>query len=116
MDVTIGNYELLFFKTIIGVENLPIIIPFENIKFKIIFLDNNDSKQDVEYVAENNSTLKLVLKNFKNALGTGNVEPIHVGRHNNKNLFVMFRVYHLAEGMGKTLFFELLAKEKDGEK
>ena len=114
MKIKVGDYDILESGTVVSIENEPIdFLIAENIGFTIRIVFEDDSEiNESKVIAEQYDKVgaKLTLKNF-NSIGMGTIKPVQIGVLNNRELFLIYRVYSLDKG-GKTLHYTwLLGKE-----
>lgn len=119
--ITSGPVEVISNGSVISYEGNPIRIitelPGFNFIINYIFEDTENTSDPSTvnaFVSENNEELNLILRNFKTSLGTGTIEAMHVGHHEQKKLFLNFRVVSLDEGVGRTLTYTLYKELKGG--
>ena len=116
MKIKTGEYEVLYSVTVIGIQNVPIIIEFPSerasLKFVINFTrDNTQSNSIWKTIALDEKTLEILLINFAGSLGTGNLELIEVGFIGNRKIFLNYRVYAIKD-ISNTLHYTFyLGKE-----
>ena len=54
---------------------------------EFVFDDNNEKKQQINFANIGEDILQMTFVNFKNVLGTGNAEPLHIGTIDNRKLY-----------------------------
>ncbi|MEI9910832.1 MAG: DUF6864 domain-containing function [Bacteroidota bacterium] len=80
-----------------------------------IFKDNLKEQRLFTQIPPDGKKMIMQFENFNNSLGTGNLEPTKIGFLNDKDLFINYRVYALAEKASKLLHYTwLLGKNKGG--
>lgn len=84
ISTKIGSHELLISNVVHTEGNKEIFIKIDTLEFKFIFKDDDGEPR---YSGEvNNNILEFSLYNHKNTLGEGILNPIEVGKLNDKTL------------------------------
>ena len=108
MKITTKNFEVLNSGSVITYENEPITFHLaDDLRVTFVFRDDKNNKEHrMDFNPIDNNELELILINFNNSLGTGNIKPISIGTLNNRRLFTNFRVYALSEkNKGRTIHY-----------
>jgi hypothetical protein len=115
MNIKIGDYEVYESGTVIGNYNESIDFNLnKDIGFiiRISFVTdsvNGETRIEIEPLDKNGGHFKFI--NFNNSLGIGNITPLLVGKLNERELLLNYRVYSI-EKAGKTFHYTwLLGKE-----
>lgn len=111
-----GPAEIITSGTVIGFSRNPITITFgsSNETLKIIFeFKDEEGKEDirVESSIVDPQTLKFILINFKNPLGTGSPAPMPFGSLDGRQIYLHYRVYPLGAG-DKMLHYSIYKGEE----
>ena len=121
MKIKVGDFDILDSGSIVGNLNDPIdfVIDTQYVKtLRFIFVNDNSTKRQKVLATESKSetkTIELVFTNYNNPLGTGNNVPLPLGKHENRSLFLNYRIYNM-EGAGKHIHYTwLLGKEVNDE-
>lgn len=118
MEISIGDYELVYSGTIIGIGDDPIKIKLPDeiegdFSFEINFIqDSVDKKTVTNYTAIDNFTLKIDFMNFNGCMGAGNTTLIKLGTLRKKPLYLNYRVFDLAT-VSKALLFNFYVGKED---
>ena len=114
--VEIEEYEIISTGTIIGVLDKPIRFRIENLVFELTFRNNSEFQEQKLSTEVLSDGKKMILNfdNFNNSFGTGNQEPMKLGYVSGKAIYFNYRVYSLAENVGKQLHYTWLSKVKGG--
>lgn len=115
LDTTIvtGPVEVITSGTVIAFENNPIdiTVPLTNFNMTISFHFKDDEGENIDpsadFEAVSSTFLKVTLNNFTNNLGSGSKTPIRIARHQDKQVYIQFRVYSLNKKNDKTLHFTI---------
>lgn len=103
--VTSGPSEVVASGIVIAFGKNPITLEIGNLKFIFVFNDEDGKTEiDVKFDVTTDHELRITLSNFKNPLGTGNTEPIPIGKLQGRHLLLSYRVYDL-QGSDKTLHY-----------
>lgn len=120
MKIKIGEYEVYAEGTIVSLPEEPVRFFIEDLTFELLFKDDNETSEiKVEAKPfDNNKGITLILTNFNNSLGTGNVKPLPLGFINDKTLFFNYRIYALngepdKGKTGKTIHYTWLTRKKE---
>lgn len=107
MKITSGPYEVLGSGSVIGIIGEPLVFNIEDLTFKFLFKDDLENTAhritsgDVEA-----KSITLLLYNFNNPLGTGNLKPVRLGKlggQPKRGLYVNFSA-HLLDKNGLKIF------------
>lgn len=108
MEISIGELLVIRDGTIACSENDPIdfiISKDDQFIVRVIFSKNSewsDARTKVDRLEPNG--LLLTFFNFNSPSGTGNIDPVLVGKVKNQDLYLNYRVYSLSQG-GKTFHY-----------
>ena len=105
MKITSGKYEVHESGTVISFSNEPLtfhLAPDLRVKFNFS-KDDNIEKSQITYAAITPQELDVQLINFNDGLDTGNLEPLLVGRLDNRELYLYFRVRSLRNMLSRTM-------------
>lgn len=110
MRIKVGKYDLLESGTVVGNANEPIDFFFEDSSLKVLRINFIEKSENDKYVfAEKYNEIGIQL-NFQNSispLGSGNIIPLFIGQHKNKELYFNYRLYPLEKG-GSVIHFSFL--------
>jgi hypothetical protein len=93
--ITVGDLEVLTGGTIVVPQDSIISLrpnQTDTYTIELSFVSEGNGTSIDSHVVDNKK-LQLKLKNFDNSLGTGNIEPMEVGTHESRTLFLMFVAY-----------------------
>lgn len=116
MNITSGDYEVLYSGTVIGIDKEPIVFQFPetHASLKIIIDFKDDSEVEgspIKFDFPEDKALKLTMFNSKSSLGIGNTKLIEIGHLGNRKLYLNYRVYSIKE-ISKTIHYTFyLGKE-----
>jgi len=102
-----GDYDIIDSGTVIsfGGESVIFRLP-DNLIIRFAFLtDDSNNTHSIQYHQHSETDLEVRLFNFNNPLGTGNIEPIHIGNINNRPLFLNVRVHFLNASLSRTIHY-----------
>ena len=95
-----GELDVLTTGSVIGLVGKPVEISLEAegppIVVRFVFTSSEDKKPEFDWKAIGPREGEVTLRNFDNALGIGNNEPIRIGSFSNREMFVCYRVYRVA--------------------
>jgi hypothetical protein len=102
LKIEVGNYDVIYSGTVITLKNSPIVLTFEpeyaSLKFIIEFLNDLQKKEPyIKLDKSGDKSLNIWLVNMTGSFGLGNNQLIEVGYHNDKKIFLNFRVYVIKE-------------------
>lgn len=107
--VKVGDFDVIESGSVITMIDSDIHFFVKGLEFVFIFTKTDGNEPRIKAVSNNGRKLVIELQNFDNSLGTGNVNPIPMGRINGNDLFIMFRVTKLDKG-GRTMHYSWLSK------
>lgn len=99
-SITSGPTEVISSGTVITYAGNPInmTIDFSDWKLLIRLIFKEGTEDSIAgKTIENNSGIEIVFTGFNNALGSGSAEPIEIGNHQNRKLFLAYRIYRLQD-------------------
>lgn len=111
MAIFSGPYEVIESGSVIQFPGQPLrLAPALNGSFVVIFEFQDDvvsttpaePTTNVNVVQPTPPVVRFLMRNFRNPLGIGNIEPIRLGMVAGRALFISYRVYHL-DNASKTL-------------
>lgn len=71
---------------------------------EFVFETNSNKKSDLKISVDNDQNLiKFTCVNFDNSLGTGTTQPLELGEHNNKKIYIHFWGYSLGQNSAKKI-------------
>ena len=85
-------------------------IEIRNLKIIFEFVTDG-SGQKLEQKTVSETSLKLLVYNFDNILGTGTISPIQIGTVSNKKLYLAFVVHCLSEKSIRTITYTFFLGE-----
>lgn len=115
MKIQIGEYDLYESGSLISGGGQPTEFFFPNFSVQVKF-ENTENKSEQAMIfnlEEEHKRLVISLKNFTNTLGIENVEPIEVGKINNRKLYLQFRVYGMDNSENKLFHYTWLLEKED---
>lgn len=107
--VKVGDFDVLESGTVITMRDADIHFFIKGLEYVFRFIKTEGEEAGIKMVSNNGQKLVVELQNFDNSLGTGNVNPIPMGKIDGKELYILFRVTQLNEG-GKTMHYSWLTK------
>lgn len=110
--VKVGDFDVLESGTVITMRDADIHFFIKELEYVFQFAKTEENEAKIRMVSNDGRKLVVELQNFDNSLGTGNVNPIPMGKLDGKDLFILFRVTQLDEG-GKTMHYSWLSKKID---
>ena len=117
MKITTGinDFEILGSGTIISFKDETINFELSpQVKIILRFVQDNDVKdQKMDFRIINSNQIEILLTNFNNSLGTGNVEPLELATIDNKKIYLNFVVYSINEMISKTVHYTWYAREEN---
>ena len=94
--ITTGDKELLLTETFLALSLGETVIVIDDgpksIKFILNFVETDDAKSNMDFETVNATTLKVTLTNWNSPLGATLIEPVEVGTHEGRQLFLLFTV------------------------
>lgn len=99
LQIFIDGYEIIETGSV-AIHSSSITFKIRGLTYVLEFQDdsvNSDRKFRAENLVEDPKGLKLILINFNDSLGVGNIgSPMHMGTTAGKDLFLSLRVYSLS--------------------
>ncbi|MDX2360372.1 MAG: hypothetical protein QNK23_06175 [Crocinitomicaceae bacterium] len=109
VKISTGNYEIIDSGTIVANSGESIVFEVSSLTFIFEFRsDPNKPKSNISKEVDGDKSLKIILTNFNNSLGTRNTDPLSIGTVNNRQLFINFNVYFNSESVGPTFHYSFL--------
>lgn len=107
IKIRVGEYEIYDSGVVISHENKEILFEVKNLKVKILFVSDPETKSyDAKIsLTKDRSCMLLTLINFNNSLGTGLTKPVEIGTINGARLFLQFIVYRLGESDSRMISY-----------
>lgn len=99
-----------------GKEDSTLVFKYNEVEYVLIFsfVDDSTNQQTVEFNPVENTTLKMVFKNFNNLLGTYNTEPIDIGFATNRKLYCNINIADLGK-IRKQVFYTIYLGETNAQ-
>lgn len=111
VNIKVGDLTLINSGSIITPQGAPIHFYIKDLEYVFTFVDNEEEKAQLKYISNNGKKLEIEMSNFNDIIGIGNINPLPMGKVDNKEIFLMFRVSTLKEG-GKTMQYSWYLKEQ----
>jgi hypothetical protein len=115
MKIKVGKFDVYESGSIVGNEDESIdfiLIEKDNFFIRFTFINNSNKKEHcVNANALGENSMEIVFTNYNNSLGIGNSEPIKIGRLNNRELYLNYRIYCLTKGAKHVHYTWLLGEE-----
>lgn len=113
MVLRVGEYEVQHTGTVISFEDEPITFEIaDDYIIRMVFKnDSNHSETKMEFQFINDNRADILLINFNNPLGAGNIKPIQIGHTGGKNMYLNFRIYTLEGTSSKLVHYTWYARE-----
>jgi len=115
MKVSLKNYELIAFGSVIIPSQESIVFELEDLVIEFHFHDDKETQGAVvktEISDEKHGVLRFT--NFNNSLGIGNTKPLEIGTYHGKKLLLNYRIYTLTPESGKLVHYTWLAGDING--
>lgn len=115
MKIKVGNYDVLYSGTVIGLENEPIdfhISPEDKFILRMVFITKEGAAESsifAEKFGENG--VQINFYNVVNPLGQGNSMPISLGKIRGRSALFSYRIYPLDKA-GKHVHYTLLLESE----
>ncbi len=107
--VKVGDYDLIESGTIITMKDAEIHFFIMDLEYVFLFVQSEEQDAKIHIASNDGKKLVVELINFNSSFGTGNVNPIPMGRIGANDIFIFFRITQLDEG-GKTMHYSWLSK------
>ena len=116
MEISLGNYEVIFSGSVIGVDNEDIKFKFPEkySELKIILTFKNDKKikgNVIKREALGKKTLVLAMFNTQDMQEYGNSKLLYVGFIGNRKLYFNYRAYEITN-LSKTIHYTFYLGEE----
>lgn len=111
MKISFGSMDLLESETFLTVPDEVTRIEVgqddDTVGISLEFADKEGADQNLAMNSSDNKTLEIKLINWSNSLGTGLVEPIHIGQFRNRLLYFNIFVVRAGKAPVRKVTFSL---------
>lgn len=111
INIKVGDLTLLDSGCIITPQGASVHFFIKDLEYVFNFVDKGEEKAQMKFISNNGKKLEIEMLNFNDIIGVGNINPLPMGKIDNKEIFLMFRVSMLKEG-GKTMQYSWYLKEQ----
>jgi hypothetical protein len=116
MKITTGinNFEIISSGTVISYKDETVNFELNpTLTFKMKFIKDAESKeQNLDFKIIDNTSVEILLTNFNNTLGTGNIEPLMLATIDKKNIYLNFVIHALGNSDTKTIHYTWYSREE----
>lgn len=111
INIKVGDLTLLDSGSIITPQGASVHFFIKDLEYVFNFVDNGEEKAQMELISNNGKKMEIKMSNFNDIIGVGNINPLPMGKVDNKEIFLMFRISTLKKG-GQTMQYSWYLKEQ----
>tara|TARA_B110000240_G_scaffold198066_1_gene256138 strand:+ start:4273 stop:4632 length:360 start_codon:yes stop_codon:yes gene_type:complete len=116
IKISTGNYDIVSSGSIVGIHGESIQFEVNTLIFIFDFLtDTKNPKALINKEVIGDKTLKFILVNFYNSLGTRNTVPMSLGKVDNRKLFINFNSYSVTDTSGPIFHYSFLLEKPESD-